>query len=378
MSAACAALTVLGAGTVAFPLGAVAQTTEPGVAAGIAAAVAMPASVNPVFVIKGFNIAGENPLPDGDTSRVLAPFLRADATLDTLQKATSALESALRDKGFALHRVVLPPQVIGATVTLNIVKFVIGSVTVEGQSGYSEANIRASLPALVEGGSPNFKAMAVQTAIANENQGKQVQVTLKEADAPDRIDAKIVVKETRPWNFSASLANTGSPATGEDRFTVSGGHANVFGRDHQFVGAYTTSLEKPADVRQIGLNYRVPLYRLGGVVGVSFTRSDVIGNFGAFSSTGAGQTVGLTYNHYLAPVGGSRGYVGISLDDKLFKAAEINGVAVQLSRRSRPLAIGYTARVESDTSVWGYNADVAFNLGSGSRAHSALTVSSDL
>ena len=320
----------------------------------------------PVFVIKGFNITGENPLADGDTSRVLAPFLRTDATLDTLQKATVALETALRDKGYALHRVVLPPQEIGANVTLNIVKFVIGNVTVEGNSNYSKDNIRASLPELVEGASPNFNRLAVQTAIANESQGKQVQVSLKEADVADKIDAKVIVKETKPWNFSVGLSNTGTASSGADRFTVSGGHANVFGLDHQFVGAYTTSLERPADVKQIGLNYRVPFYRWGGVLGLSLTRSDVVGNFGAFTSTGAGETLGLNYNHYLAPQGGYRRYLSVGLDDKLFKASEINGIAVQTGRRSRPLTLGYNLRGESDTSVWGYGTDLAFNLGSGS------------
>ncbi len=327
--------------------------------------VPMAAPSAPVFVIKGFNITGENPLPEGETSRVLAQFLRADASLATLQKATQALETALRDKGFGLHRVVLPPQELGTNVTLNIVKFVLGKVTVEGNSGYTESNIRASLPELAEGTAPNFRALAVQTAIANESQGKQVQVALKESVTADQIDARIVVKESKPWNFATSLSNTGSNATGNDRFTLSGGHSNVFGRDHHFTAAYTTSIERTSDVKQLGLNYRVPLYRLGGVVGLSFTRSDVVGNFGAFTSTGAGETMGLNYNHYLPPDGGYRGYFGISLDDKLFKAAEINGVAVQTARRSRPLTLGYNARAETDTSVWGYSADLAVNLPSG-------------
>jgi hemolysin activation/secretion protein len=338
---------------------------------------AMAAAATPVFTIKGFNITGENPLADGDTSRVLAPFLRADATLETLQKATVALEAALRDKGFALHRVVLPPQAIGATVTLNIVKFVIGSVTVEGNSSYTADNIRASLPELVEGTAPNFNRLAVQTAIANESQGKQVQVTLKEGQLADKIDAKVVVKESKPWNFSLGLANTGSNATGNDRLTLSGGHANVLGLDHQFIGAYTTSLERTADVKQLGLNYRIPFYRAGGVLGLSLTRSDVVGNFGDFSSTGAGETLGLNYSHYLAPHGGYRSFVIASLDDKLFKASQINGVAVQTGRRSRPLTLGYNARVESDTAVWGYSADLAFNLDSGSDNNLAAYVTED-
>ncbi len=319
-------------------------------------------AANPVFVIKGFNITGDNPLSESDTTRVLAPYLRNDATLETLQKAGSALEAALREKGFALHRVALPPQEVGQNVTLNIVKFVIGKVTVEGLKGYSEANIRASLPELAEGTAPNFRTLAVQTAIANESQGKNVQVSLKEAEEVDQINARVIVKEARPWNFSASLANTGSNATGNDRFTLAGSHANVFGRDHGFTGAYTTSLERPASVQQIGLNYRIPLYKLGGVMGLSYTKSDVIGNFGAFSSTGAGSTMGVNYNHYLPPNGGYRGYFGVSLDDKIFNATLINGVAVQSARRSRPISLTYNARVESDTAVWGYNADLAFNL----------------
>ncbi len=327
--------------------------------------VPMAVSANPVFVIKGFDIKGENPLPDGETSKVLAPFLRTDASLASLQRATQALESAMRDKGFALHRVVLPPQELGSTVTLNIVKFVLGKVTVEGVAQYTEANIRASLPELVEGAAPNFRTLAVQTAIANESQGKQVQVALKESETADQIDARIVVKESKPWNLSTSLSNTGSNATGNDRFTLAGGHANVFGRDHQITGAYTTSLERPGAVKQLGLNYRVPLYPLGGVVGLNFTRSDVVGNFGAFTSTGAGETMGLNYNHYLPPDGGYRSYFGVGLDDKVFKAAEVNGVAVQTLRRSRPLTLTYNARVESDAAVWGYSADLAFNMTAG-------------
>src|SRR5438445_2283526 len=66
---------------------------------------AMPASVPPpVFAIKGFNVTGENPLGDAETARVLAPYVRNDATLDTLQQASAALEKDLRDHGFGLHR----------------------------------------------------------------------------------------------------------------------------------------------------------------------------------------------------------------------------------------------------------------------------------
>lgn len=323
------------------------------------------AAPSPTFAIRGFKVIGENPLGDGETSQVLAPFLRTDATIDTLQKATAALEGALRGRGFGLHRVALPPQEVGDTVTLNIVKFTIGKVSIEGASIYDQGNVRGALPELQEGTSPNFQKLAVQTAIANENPNKLIQLGLREGSDPDKIDATITVQEQRPWTLALGLSNGGNPASGRDRFTVSGGHTNVFNRDHHFVGAYTTSLQKPDDVKQLGLSYRVPLYAAGGVIGAIYTRSDVVGNFGTFTSTGAGHTVGVNYTHYLAPVAGRRSYVTFGIEDKVFDASLIDGVAIGSDRRSRPVTLGFSARTDADNTTWGYNVDFSSNLAGG-------------
>jgi hemolysin activation/secretion protein len=57
--------------------------------------------------------------------------------------------------------------------------------------------------------------------------------------------------------------------------------------------------------------------------------------------------------------------VSFGVDDKVFKATTIDGVVAGVDRRSRPFTLGYSARTESDTSVWGYNADIAANLPGG-------------
>ena len=320
-----------------------------------------------VVPIRGFRIEGSNPIAEADAQRVLAPFVRPDATLDTLQQATAALEAELRARGFGLHRVALPPQEVGATVRLEIVSFVIGQVAVEGARIHDEANIRRSLPALREGESPNFRVLAIQTAIANENPKKQVQVGLRESDQPDHIDATVTVKEQRPWTAGVALSNTGNESSGRDRLILTAGHTNVWNRDHQFVGAWTTSVERTEDVKQLGVAYKVPLYAWGGVLGATYTRSDVLGDFGSFTSTGAGHTFALAYTQYLPPRGGRRSYVTATLEDKVFDGALLNGQGFgQEDRRSRPLALGYTARTESDTAVWGYSAELAWNTGGGS------------
>ena len=353
------ALVALAAGTAA------AQAPAPG------APRATPPMATPaapvVFAIRGFRIEGDNPIGEADAQRVLAPFVKPDATLETLQQATAALEAELRAQGYGLHRVALPPQEVGTTVKLNIVKFAIGKVTIEGNKIYDDGNIRRTLPELREGESPNFRTLAIQTAIANENPNKQVQVGLRESDEPDKIDATINVKEQRPWTATVALSNTGDDATGRDRLVVTGGHTNLFNLDHQFIGAYTTSIEHSENVKQLGLSYKVPMYAWGGVIGATYTNSDVVGNFGAFNSTGAGHTFGLAYTQYLPPKGGRRSYVSFGLDDKVFNGAKLNGERFgQEDRRSVPLSLGYTARTETDTSVWGYNAEIAVNTGAGS------------
>lgn len=316
------------------------------------------------FPIRGFELKGDIPLSSEETTRILAPFIRADGNLATLQQAGSALEKALKEKGYALHRVTLPPQEVGNKVTFKVIKFVIGKVTVESQGPVSAQNVRNSLPELQEGQAPNFQALAVQTAIANENPSKQVQVALKESDEAEKIDVNLMVKAVNPLTFSASVANTGSDATGNDRLALVGGHSNLFDLDHQASFAYTSSLERTANVKQLGLNYRIPLYTQGSVLALSYTSSDVVGNFGSFNSAGAGETFGLNYSLYLAPEGGSRRYLSLALDEKLFNISKINDVPVpgQQQRGSRPLTLGYTNKVDSDRAVWGYNADLAVNL----------------
>jgi len=319
----------------------------------------------PVFAIKGFQVSGENPLGEAETRRVLAPFQR-EATLDTLQQATAALEAELRRRGYGLHRVVLPPQEVGDTVRLEIVKFTIAKVHVEGNTRSGNASVRRSLPELREGESPNFKRLAVQTAIANENPNKQLQVALRESDQPDRIDAAITVKESQPWSAGASLSNSGSESSGKDRLTLTAGHTNLFDLDHQFFAAYTTSIERSQDVKQLGLTYKAPLYAAGAVLAASYTRSDVVGNFGTFSSTGAGHTFGVSSTWYLAPELGRRPSITLALDDKLFDATVIDDVPIGQARRSRPVTVGYAARTDSDQATWGYNLDLSVNTGSGS------------
>ncbi len=332
-----------------------------------------------VLRLRGFAIEGDNPLSARDESLALAPFLRAELTLDTLQQAVQALENALKAQGHSLHRVVLAPQEVTDTVTLRIVSFALGAVTVEGAQVFGEDNIRRSLPALRPGTTPDLAQLAVQTALANDNPAKNVQVALRASPTePDRIEATVRVKDGSPLRWAASLSNTGSAATGRDRLTLSGTHANVGDRDHQLSAAYTTSLARPSDVSQLGLTYRLPVYGWGGMLDASVTRSSVQGQFGAFTSTGAGRTLGVRYTHHHGKDGALTRQTSVGLDDKVFDAVALNGQPVpgQQARRSRPLTLGHHLHSESDTAYWQADASLALNL-PGGRGNGLLAYQSE-
>ena len=335
-----------------------------------AAAGSAPAS--PMFTINEYVIDGDNPIGDAAARAVLAPFLGPNVSLERLQAAAEALELALHDAGHGFYRVVVPPQEGEGKVRLKTLAFTVGTVSVRNNQSFSEANIRASLPALREGTSPNTAVLARDLALANENPSKRVVAAFKQGEKPDTVDANLETTDSRPLSATLSVANTGTQTTGMSRATFAVSHANLFDRDHQGTFSYTTSPERPSQVEQFGAYYRVPVYGWGGMVSAYYSTSTVnsgtVANF--FNVTGRGTFMGITYTQYFAPRGDYRDYVTIGIDDKYFDNSQLPGSLNSI--RSRPIAVSYTARNDASWGVWGFNADYARNWAAGGANDSAI------
>ena len=320
---------------------------------------------SPVFSIRGFSVTGNNPLAEGETTRVLAPFLRQDATLATLQGAASALTTALRQQGFSLHSVSLPPQEVGDTISLQVTSFTVGKVSVLNNTPYSTANVRGALPELREGATPDLYRLSIQNALANETLNRRLSVVMSESDVPGQINATVRVTGTKPWAAGASLSNGGSRETGRDRLTLVASHGNLWDIDHAVDLAYTTSLESPRAVSQVGASYKIPFYTLGSTASIGFSSSTIKGDFGSFTTNGAGSSVSLAYVQHLGGSGSLRHFVQFRLDDKVSKASAVNGLPIGVDRRSRPIALGYFFKGQADSLPYGVGVDYSVNLPTG-------------
>ena len=210
-----------------------------------------------------------------DAERILAPYTGPDRSLADIQRAREALEAAYSAKGYGAVQVLLPEQEVArGEVVLRAVEAKLGKVTVEGNRFFDEPNIRASLPSLQPGSSPNTARSAKDLRVANENPSKQTTVTLRSGATEGEVDAVVRVVDQDPLKFMVSVDNTGTPQTGDWRIGAGVQHSNLWNRDHILNFQYVTApyqegdpdplaLPPNKDVEIWGASYRVPIYSLG-------------------------------------------------------------------------------------------------------------------
>jgi len=330
---------------------------QPGAPASTAGAV--------LLVVERFEVTGDNPLGAPRTTEVLRAHLGEHRSLDTLEAAAAALESALREQGYAFHRVVLPAQrPQGGVVRLDVLRFTLGEVRVSGNEFFSADNVRRSLPVLQPGSTPDVSTMSRQISLANEHPVKRVNVTLRESKAADAVDAEVQVRDARPLQVFATLLgnsrdeyNLINRNTGYTRLTLGVQHSNLFDRDHAATFAYTTSPTEPQAVSQYAGYYAFPLYGASGQVSAYYLYSDT--NTGSlpvggqpFNVRGQGTFFGLKYTATLPRAADMTQLVSVAIDERDFRS-QVDASGVPLPGNpvvTRPVSFRYQARAER---AWG-------------------------
>ncbi len=255
------------------------------------------------FEVKTFSIEGLLPVDKEIVETYLKPLQNQQYDLKKLQEVSSGLENLIREKGFAFHRVIIPPQTLNTgNVNLKIISFELGEIAVEGNHFFSNANISNSLPALQKNQDLNTNALSESIKVANKHPSKQIQLTFKQSELEDKIDATLNVKEQRPYQFYLIGNNIGSDNSGDYRLTGGAQYSNLWNLDHVVNFSYTTSPDHASDVKQYGANYSLPIYSLKGWLSAYYAYSSV--NSGTIASsdftvTGSGEMYGLHYQQFL-------------------------------------------------------------------------------
>jgi hemolysin activation/secretion protein len=296
---------------------------------------------SPRFEIRRYVFEGASLIPSEHLAARTRPFTGPGRTFGDVQRALEAVERAYAEAGYSAVQVVLPEQELArGEIRFHIVEARIGRVIVEGNKFFDEANIRASVPALAPGRSPNVNEIARSLRLANENPSKQESVLLRSGQAEATIDAVVRVVDEKPTKYSVTLDNTGNQQTGRLRTGLGYQNANTSGRDDvltlQYVTAPYTGHRSPdgeidrlgfpsGNVTILGAGYRVPLYELGDSLDFSVGHSNVNSGTvaGLFNITGRGTLLGSRYTRNLDKIGDYEQRLALSLD---YRSYENKGV----------------------------------------------------
>ncbi|MEO0367484.1 MAG: ShlB/FhaC/HecB family hemolysin secretion/activation protein [Pseudomonadota bacterium] len=305
-----------------------------------------------VFDVDRIEVVGDNPLSAAETQALIAPFLGKNKSISDIELVADAFTAALREKGLTFYRAsFLPQELTDGVLELNIKRYKLGKISVNGNKHYSANNIVSSLPHLKSGSSPSTWRISRSLRIANQNGSKQVRLSLAPGELDDEIDARLLVKDLTPRRIRAWINNYGTDDSGDFRVGASLSHGNLFDRDHSGSINFVTSPEGVDDVQQFAATYKIPLYSLGGAINFTAVNSDIdTGTVaGVFEVAGRGEVYGVGYSHTLQSIEEYHHNIGIQLTDKLFdNDVTFQGAQLLGDLRSRPLSITYSGNLKPE------------------------------
>jgi len=333
------------------------------------------------FEITRFAVEGNSVLPQGLIDDTLAPLLGKGRDFSHVQQALEALDNAYREQGYNAVRVSVPEQSLNqGVVRLRVMEMRVGSLRIEGNAVFDEANIRRSLPGLRPGSTPNIHEVAANLRLANDNPAKRTSVQFREsAGADGRSSLDVLVRATggKAWKLGLSLDNAGNGTAGSARAGLAYQHANIAGLDHVARLRFTTSLEQPGKVSTFGAGYHIPLYPLGDSLDLFAGRAKAgsgpisVGVFD-LNVRGTGTMIAARYNQHLRQFGDIESRLIYGIDHRAYgNDAQVAGVPRDQQIAVHPLSLAYAGRWLLDHGETRFHAGVARNLPGGSKGSAA-------
>ncbi len=326
------------------------------------------------FEITRFTVSGNSLLQQSEIDSVLAPFAGPRRDFGDVQRALEALEAVYHARGYNIVTVELPEQELDkGVVQFKVVETRIGRIKVSGNQYFDEANIRRALPHLQEGKTPDLKRVSAGLRLANDSPARKIALKLQSSEEDGEVDAALDVTDENPWKAMLNMDNTGTDATGKTHVGVVLQHANLWGLDHVASLQYTTTVEKPSQVKVYGLGYHIPLYSLGDAIDLFASYSNVdsgVVTAGVLSLavSGKGAVYGARYTHNLARRGELDSRLIYGLDYKAFKNNVLySGAQLGNDVTVHPLSINYVANWAKDGTDLGGSVTLLHNIPGGDK-----------
>jgi hemolysin activation/secretion protein len=361
---------------VALALFAGAPALLPGGAWAQAAAGTAAARPEPRFEIKRFEVAGADKVPADRLAAALAPFTGPSRRFSDIESAVQAVREVYAEASITAVQVLIPEQTLeGGVVKLQVEELQVARIEIEGAQLRSRDNVLRAVPGLSQGVTPVDTDLSAQLRLANENPGRQMQVTFRTED-DGSLTGVLRVADRSPWTTQLSLDNTGSATTGKYRAGLAVQHANLLNRDIVAAGQVQTSPGHVDDVKVGFLNLRAPLYPLGLMLDATWVHSSVDSgtvktSAGDYLLSSIGRSTSLRVTRLLPRWGAVDQRLSLGQDWRLIDSqvtSTAGGPSLVPSLELRPVTLSYSLNWREDASSAFGQASVSHNLPAGGRS----------
>ncbi|AOY97827.1 hypothetical protein BKK79_36970 (plasmid) [Cupriavidus sp. USMAA2-4] len=285
--------------------------------------------------VSEYVVRGNTVLDADEIEAAIEPFLGPERSLDDLEGARAALEKRYQQRGYQAVVVELPEQRVSAgVVLLQVVESRVGRVRVLGAEHYSPAAVREAVPALAEGGVPDFNAAQQELTALNSSPNRQVIPMVRPGSLPQTVDIELKVEDQNPVSASLSLNNDHSIDTHALRASATLAHDNLWQLGHQASVTFFGAPQALSEARVWSFSYLAPWRGSPfSLQATGYTSDSNVATVGGTSVLGKGYALGLQGNYALPPAGDWSASLGVGMDYKDLKEA----VAMGASRSDVPL-----------------------------------------
>lgn len=162
-------------------------------------------------------------IPADQLRATMLAFVGKQLSMAVIADMQAAIADVYRRAGRPFVSISVPPQEITAgVVTLRVIEFGLGRVSVQGEGGARDAALAARIRAA--DGEP-IEAARIDEDLRwlNRFPYRQVQGVFSPGDGLGRSDLTLVLAARRPWQVYAGYSNTGTRETDRNRFFFGGG-----------------------------------------------------------------------------------------------------------------------------------------------------------
>ncbi|WP_323120582.1 ShlB/FhaC/HecB family hemolysin secretion/activation protein [Burkholderia alba] len=336
-------------------------------AAGARAQEAAPAAASAPrsFDINEFIVRGNTTLQSLDIEKAVYPFEGPGRTLDDVNAARDALQKVYQEKGYQSVVVDLPQQQVkNGVIVLQVLEARVGRLRVEGAKYNSPQNIRDAVPALAEGGVPDFTQAQQQLTDLNRSADRQVIPVLKPGALPQTVDVDLKVDDHSPLHGTLDVNNDNSPGTSLLRTSATLSYSNLWQLGHVISGTYLIAPQHPNDARVYSFSYLAPLKdsRWSFLATVIHSDSNVA-SLGGTNVLGKGTSFGFTAIYTIPSSDTYAQSISIEIDRKHYD--ENVGFGSQTSTAPltyAPVTVAYNSQLSLKESQTSFSASLTTNI----------------